>query len=150
MELRWTLAIALGTLIVSGLAAYAGLLLGRLQHQRRRRRQAVATRNEQIAVSIRTISMAMVQQQCNLSEGAIRLVMLLQALQLPTPIRKQDYPGVYALYDKVKAMPTHDARRQYTRNEIMKLDLQRVGYEAELEQQVLLDAKRLQALAPFC
>jgi len=149
MDLRWVVVLILALVIVFGLAAYAGLLLGRLQRQRRQRRRVLAARNERIAVSIRTISMAMVQGQCNLSEGAIRLVMLLEALQLPVPVRQQDYPGIYALYDKVKEMPTHEARRQRPRTEIMKLDLRRARYEAELEQHVLTDARRLQVLAPF-
>lgn len=40
-------------------------------------------------------------------------------------------------------MPTHEARRALKRNEVMKMDLERSGYEAELEAQILKDVARL-------
>lgn len=43
----------------------------------------------------------------------------------------------------MKEMPTHEARRALKRNEVMKMDLERSGYEAELEAQILEDVARL-------
>mgnify|MGYP006209798423 CR=1 FL=1 len=54
-----------------------------------------------------------------------------------------EFPGLYGLYEKVKEMPTHEARRALKRNEVMKMDLERSGYEAELEAQILEDVARL-------
>lgn len=50
---------------------------------------------------------------------------------------------MYDLYEKVKDMPTHEARKAFKRNEIMKMDLERSGYEVELEAQILKDVALL-------
>ena len=52
-------------------------------------------------------------------------------------------PSASGTIEKVKEMPTHEARRALKRNEVMKMDLERSGYEAELEAQILKDVARL-------
>lgn len=143
----WLLAALVGGLIIVGLAVYAGKLLARLKLQNQQQQQAIVKRNLRILESINTIALAMSQEQCNFSEGAIRLTNLLNALQLAQPKDFAiDYPGVYGLYDKVKDMPTHDARKQYKRNEIMRMDLQRAGFEQELDAQIKTEVTRLASL----
>ncbi|WP_417616833.1 DUF2489 domain-containing protein [Oceanisphaera sp.] len=143
----WLLAALVGGLIIVGLAVYAGKLLARLKLQNQQQQQAVSQRNLRILESINTIAMAVREEQCNLSEGAIRLTNLLNALQFAQPKDfAADYPGLYSLYDKVKDMPTHDARKQYKRNEIMRMDLQRAGFEQELETQIKTEVTRLASL----
>lgn len=143
----WLLAALVGGLIIAGLAVYAGKLLAQLNVQNQQQRQAANQRNQRILESINTIAMAMREDQCNLSEGAIRLTNLLNALQFAQPQNfAADYPGLYGLYDKVKDMPTHDARKQYKRNEIMRMDLQRAGFEQELEVQIKTEVTRLASL----
>ena len=143
----WLLAALVGGLIIVGLAVYAGKLLARLKLQNQQQQQAIVKRNLRILESINTIALAMSQEQCNFSEGAIRLANLLNALQFPQPKDFAiDYPGVYDLYDKVKDMPTHDARKQYKRNEIMRMDLQRAGFEQELDAQIKTEVTRLASL----
>lgn len=143
----WLLAALVGGLIIVGLAVYAGKLLAQLKVQNQQQQRAVQQRNLRILESINTIAMAMREEQCNLSEGAIRLTNLLNALQFTQPQDfAADYPGLYGLYDKVKDMPTHDARKQYKRNEIMRMDLQRAGFEQELEAQIKIEVTRLASL----
>lgn len=143
----WLLAALVGGLIIVGLAVYAGKLLAQLNVQNQQQQQAANQRNLRILESINTIAMAMREEQCNLSEGAIRLTNLLNALQFAQPQNfAADYPGLYDLYDKVKDMPTHDARKQYKRNEIMRMDLQRAGFEQELEAQIKTEVTRLASL----
>ncbi|GGB43599.1 hypothetical protein GCM10011502_16150 [Oceanisphaera marina] len=143
----WLLAALVGGLIIVGLAVYAGKLLAQLKVQNQQQQRAVNQRNLRILESINTIAMAMREDQCNLSEGAIRLTNLLNALQFAQPQNfAADYPGLYGLYDKVKDMPTHDARKQYKRNEIMRMDLQRAGFEQELEAQIKTEVTRLASL----
>nr|WP_237332573.1 DUF2489 domain-containing protein [Zobellella iuensis] len=143
----WLMAALLGGLIIVGLAVYAGVLLARLKQQTQQREQAINRRNERIIDSIRTIAMAVRDDQCNLSEGAIRLTNLLNTLQFSRPKDfAQDYPGLYDLYDRVKEMPTHDARKQLKRNERMRQDLQRAGFEHELEAQIKIEVERLASL----
>lgn len=141
------LAALLGGLILSGLAIYAGMLLARLKRQQERQLQAIQARNERILDSVRVIAHAVLEGQCDYSEGAIRLTNLLDALQIKERRAfAAEFPGLYGLYEKVKEMPTHEARRALKRNEVMKLDLERSGYEAELETQILKDVAQLKDL----
>ncbi|MGO1246068.1 MAG: DUF2489 domain-containing protein [Oceanisphaera sp.] len=143
----WLMAALVGALIIVGLAVYAGKLLAQVKLQKQQQLQAINKRNLRILDSINTIALAMSQEQCNFSEGAIRLTNLLNALQFAEPKDFAiDYPGVYDLYDKVKDMPTHEARKQYKRNQIMRMDLQRAGFEHELEAQIKTEVTRLASL----
>ncbi|WP_113721049.1 DUF2489 domain-containing protein [Aeromonas salmonicida] len=138
------LAASLGGLILLGLAVYAGTLLARLKRQRDMQQLAIAARNERILDSVRVIAHVVRDGQCDYSEGAIRLTNLLDALQIKEGrVFASEFPGLYSLYEKVKEMPTHEARRALKRNEVMKMDLERSGYEAELEAQILKDVAQL-------
>ena len=143
----WLIAALVGGVIILCLAIYAGKLLAKVKLQTQRQQQAVSARNERILESITTIALAVSQEQCNESEGAIRLTNLLNALQFSQPRDfAAEYPGLYELYEKVKDMPTHDARDNYQRNEIMRLDMQRAGFELELAAQIKTEAKQLSGL----
>ena len=138
------LAALLGGLILLGLAVYAGTLMARLKRQQEMQQHAITARNERILESVRVIAHAVRDGQCDYSEGAIRLTNLLDALQIKGGRAfATEFPGLYGLYEKVKEMPTHEARRALKRNEVMKMDLERSGYEAELEAQILQDVARL-------
>ncbi|MDP5292937.1 DUF2489 domain-containing protein [Oceanimonas sp. CHS3-5] len=136
-----------GGVIILGLAVYAGILLAKLRQQTQYRQKAIAKRNDRILESVRVIAQAVREDQCNLSEGAIRLTNLLNALQFDRPKDfAVEYPGLYDLYDRVKEMPTHDARKQLKRNELMRLDLERAGHEGELEATIKIEVERLASL----
>ena len=70
---------------------------------------------------------------CDYSRRCHRLTNLLDALPNQERSRLCQVPGLYGLYEKVKEMPTHEARWALKRNEVMKMDLEHGGYEAELE-----------------
>ena len=138
------LATLAGSLVLLGLAVYAGMLLARVRRQTEQREQAIRARNERILDSVRVIAHAVRDGQCDYSEGAIRLTNLLNALQIKEGRAfAEEFPGLYGLYEKVKEMPTHEARKALKRNEIMKMDLERSGYEVELEAQILKDVALL-------
>ncbi|GAA5218563.1 DUF2489 domain-containing protein [Corallincola platygyrae] len=131
MTSMWWAAIAVGALIIVGLSVYAGRLLYLLKQQQQAQRLVAERKNARLLESIYTISMAAEQGQCELSEAAIRICVLLDHLQPSVgPIDfTARYPNLHGLYDKVKHLPTHDARKKYKRNEIMKMDLQRMKDE---------------------
>ncbi|MGY4026513.1 DUF2489 domain-containing protein [Aeromonas rivuli] len=138
------LATLAGSLILLGLAIYAGMLLARVRRQGELQARAIRERNERILDSVRLIAHAVRDGQCDYSEGAIRLTNLLNALQIKEGRAfAEEFPGLYDLYEKVKDMPTHEARKAFKRNEIMKMDLERSGYEVELEAQILKDVTLL-------
>jgi len=154
MQLSVLLAIFLVVIII-GLAFYAGILLNRIKVQKAEQQRMVAEqqkqqalskqqRNDNICESIRLIARATAQQQCNVSEAAIRLTVLLETLLLKQPIDLlNSYPALSELFDKVKEMPTHDQRKKVPVKELKALDKKRQRLESELEQQIMAEAQQL-------
>lgn len=139
----WVL-LGVGIMIIGGLAFYAGRLFAQLKVQNKRRDDALAQRNEKLHESIVTIARAMEQGQCPLSEGAIRLVVLLDLrVESTTAGYAQKYPSIHEMYERIKHMPTHEARQTYPKAEIRKMDREREGYERELEEVILHDIRQL-------
>ncbi|WP_233496535.1 DUF2489 domain-containing protein [Corallincola holothuriorum] len=139
---------AVGLLIILGLAVYAGRLLYLLKQQQDEQRQTVERKNARLLESIYTIAMAAEQQQCELSEAAIRLCVLLDHLR-PVGVTinfVERYPNLHALYDRVKHLPTHEARKKYKRNEIMRMDLQRMRDEESLADAIMPELSMLRGL----
>lgn len=142
------IALLVGIIIIAGLAYYAGSLIGQLRKQRRQQAQAIAKRNANLFESIRTIALAMQQGQCALSEGALRIAVLLDHLVLPETqaqerLFAQRYPAIHDMFERIKYMPTHDARKKFPRQEIRKMDAEREGYEVELETAIQQDVTQL-------
>ncbi|MBU3003473.1 DUF2489 domain-containing protein [Paraglaciecola arctica] len=127
-------------IIIATLAFYAGSLLFKLKLQQQIREQKTQQRIENICQSIQTIAKAMEQQQCNLSEGSIRLYHLLEALPIKDkPNFGQQFPILYSLYDQIKMLPTHEARKAQSKIEIRRQDTHREELEAKLETQILIE-----------
>lgn len=134
-----TILIILGGLIISVMLGYAIYLLLVLQKQKKVFLQAKQARLKRLKESCEIIANAMQSGECNLSEGVIRLKMLLE----PLGHSLKNYTSMYQLYEAVMDMPTHDARRTLKKNERMRLDLQRERAEADLEQNIKLEIQRL-------
>lgn len=143
-----TLLLLVALTIIASLAFYAGSLLFRLRIQRRLRYQKTQQRIENISQSIQTIAKALEQQQCNLSEGCIRLFHLLEALPIKDrPDFSQQFPGLYSLYEQVKNLPTHEARKAQSKTETRLQDSQREELESQLESQILIDVSVLKTFS---
>lgn len=139
----WALLVV-GVVTIAILAFIAGRLLSQLQSQNKRRDEAIGKRNERLHESIVTIAKAMDQGQCPLSEGALRLVVLLDLRVEPNKVDYAErYSGLHSMYERIKHMPTHEARKQYPKAEIRKMDDEREGYEKELEDVILADVRQL-------
>jgi hypothetical protein len=132
------LLICAAIIIIVGLGFYAGKLLLQLKQQKQRQAQTRLKRIDSITESVQVIAKAMEQQQCDLSEGCIRICNLLPALPMDNlPDYATNYPAIYSLYEKVAHMPTHKAREQLPKKERRKQDIQRAEWEAELETRIL-------------
>ena len=115
-----------------------------LREQKVKQDSVRSTRVRNISESIQTIAFAMSQQQCDLSEGCIRLYKLLEALPIdPHPKYAEIYPNVYSLYDQIKHMPTHEQRMQQPKIERRKMDLEREELESQLESSILKEIEQL-------
>ncbi|MBN6078052.1 DUF2489 domain-containing protein [Aggregatibacter actinomycetemcomitans] len=125
--------------IVAGMISYAVYLLLALQKQKKALQQARRNRINRIKESLEIIAKAMLNSDCNLSEGVLRLKMLLE----PVGMALKNYPAMWQLYETVEDMPTHDERKELKKNERMRLDLHRESAEAELESKIKLELNRL-------
>lgn len=141
--------IGVGVLIIAALGFYAGKLLHQLRQQQRKQEQTRMARIDTIVESVRTIAFAVEQQQCNLSEAAIRLVNLLHAIPVnPAIDAEKDFPALFALYIEVKDLPTHQERAALARKERMAQDRVREEHEARLESSILKEIQVLRSYAP--
>lgn len=134
----------IGAVIVAGLSFYAGRLLWQLQQQTNIRRAELLQKQQYLRESITLICKAMREQQCELSEGALRVWVLLDHL---VPERKPDpvtsYPGMHQMYQVVKDMPTHKARKAQAADLTEQQDILRLKAEQELKDFIIADAEAL-------
>lgn len=143
------LLIAFGLTIIASLGFYAGKLLFQLKQQNERQQQARQKRIDSITQSVQTIAMAMEQQQCDLSEGAIRICNLLAALPIvPQPDYPALYPRIHQLYQEISHFPTHEARNGLSKAERRKQDREREQIEATHETAILKELQELRQIQP--
>lgn len=148
----WWILLAVGVLIVAGLAFYLGQLLSQLQKQKQQQQQALAEQQRKQAEhqqylldSIVLIGQATLEEQCELSEAGLRIWVLLENLQ-PELAQACRFPGLFAMYDCVKDMPTHDARKALDKKELRRLDHIRQQTEIDLATSIKDDIRQLLSL----
>lgn len=133
-----------GAIIIIALGVYAGKLLYLLKQQKLRQQNARNKRIDTMVQSIQTIAFAMQQQQCNYSEGAIRICNLLKALPIENiPDYAITYPKLHRLFDQIKDYPTHDERNALSKQERRQQDKQREQFESEAETGIQEEIGRL-------
>ncbi|MFC2436727.1 DUF2489 domain-containing protein [Aggregatibacter sp. oral taxon 458] len=136
-----TVLLLVAVCIIVGMIGYATYLLLALQKQKKALQQARRNRINRIKESIEIIAKAMLNDDCNLSEGVLRLKMLLE----PVGMSIKNHVTMLQLYEVVETMPTHEARNALKKNERMRLDLQRESAEAALEKNIKLELHQLLA-----
>lgn len=138
----------LGAIIVIALGVYAGKTLYLLKQQKLRQQNARNKRIESMEQSIQTIAFAMQQQQCNYSEGAVRICNLLKALPIANiPDYSTVYPELHGLYGKIKDYPTHKERDVLSKQERRRQDKQREQLESEAETGIQDEIVRLRVFS---
>ncbi len=144
MSTAWIVAYILGALVIAALSFYLGRLLMQIKQAEADKRQAIDKRNAKLSSDIHTIAWAMREGQCDFSEGAIRICVLLDHLIEAAPQDHQSiYSGIFALYDNIKHMPTHQARAEQSKLERLKMDAQRLSFEEQFETQIKQDIDKL-------
>ena len=133
-----TIAVVAGLLIILGLGFYAGRLLFMLKQQNARQQAARDERIRNITDSIVVICKAMQQQQCDLSEGTIRICKLMNALPLQTPPDyREKFPHIHALFVDISGFAILEERKKLPLAERKKQDDAREQIESEHESKVL-------------
>ena|SRR5690606_20563767 len=141
-------------LIVAGLLVSVALLLfiirqvRLLRHAHRTRHEREERQSRQrlhLVESIQVLARTMLEDQMELSEGCIRIKVLLDNL---APELNQDprFQIFQEMYESMEHMPTHEARQQTDKRFVRKLDHQRFRLEREHQQAIREAAKALLAL----
>tara|TARA_B100002049_G_C16016068_1_gene348056 strand:- start:537 stop:1004 length:468 start_codon:yes stop_codon:yes gene_type:complete len=141
-------ALIVGVIVILGLGFYAGRLLFQLKQQNQRHASARNARIDTITESIETIAKAMEQQQCDLSEGAIRICNLLSALPLKQPPDYQArFPHIHTLFVEVSGFAILQDRQKLSKAEKQQQDKAREEIESSHESRVLPELSDIKA---FC
>lgn len=138
--------ITLAVVILAALSYYAGTLIWRVKQQEKTTTADKNKRLDYITDSICHIAKAMQAEQCEASEGVLRIWVLLEHYnkdQAEPKIYQDVYPGYWSLYSDIKDMPTHEARKKFNKKEILKLDLDRMEAEQKYAEQVAVDTNQL-------
>ncbi len=139
--------VAIAVAIIASLGFYAGKLLSQLKQQQQKQKHARDARIARIMESVYTIALAVEQQQCNLSEGAIRLVNLLDSVPIESPPNcERDYPALFELFSHVRRLPTHQARKEMDKTLRAKQDHIREELETQLESRILKEVADIRHL----
>lgn len=144
MSVWWIIVLLIGAAIIIGLSFYAGRLLWLVRAQEQAAAASTAKKNQYLIDSIVGICKAMQAEQCELSEGTLRVWVLLDHLEQsdkPDPV--VSYPGMHRMYDVVKDMPTHSARKKQDKAHIKQLDSIREQAEVDLKDFILADVEKL-------
>ncbi len=138
----WPYWLALAGAIVMSLAAYAINLLRQLKRQTEQQQQletqqqqALQTHDKKVLDSVVIIVRAMKEEQCDISEGCWRLSVLLDSLKTTRDLNLQ-FPAIFELYGAIKHMPILEQRKQLSKQQRMKYDLERTKIEARLQPSV--------------
>ena len=99
--------IASGSLYHCGDDRLCHLFIACLAKAKKALQQARRNRINRIKESIEIIAKAMLNDDCNLSEGVLRLKMLLE----PVGMSIKNHVTMLQLYEVVETMPTHEARK---------------------------------------
>lgn len=141
------LFIILGAAIIIGLGVYAFRLMSLVKSQEEKQQAVRSKRVASMQESIQTIAFAMQQQQCDLSEGVIRICRLLEAMPVdPHPDYAKEFPFTHELFEKVKTYPTHEARSLLTKPQRREQDKERQELESQLESKILKETEGLRKL----
>ncbi|USD65207.1 DUF2489 domain-containing protein [Vibrio sp. SCSIO 43136] len=141
--------LAIGGVIILGLATYAGYLLLQLKKQKALQEQhqqlAIEKRNANIFENVDLLCMAAIQGQCDLSEISIRVYCILDYIQGEQRIDVDtDFPALSELYHTVKDMARGDDRQQLPKQDRMRQNLERQKAEAKVADAMIEELKTLQ------
>lgn len=104
--------------------------------------QAWLAKQQEIAQDIRFIANAMLQEQCEITEGCLRIIPLMNRFHQELPF-KADFSQLLQHQQACSEMPINEAYKALSRKEQFKLDKKRYELEAKNKDSILKEAKLL-------
>lgn len=135
--------VVLAVLIVSGLGYYAASLLYKVRQQEQARNDVINERAENINQSIKTICEATLQQQCSISEAAVRIITLLQVHPTLSGKHDDNLKHTKQFFKDIEHHPILENRKNTAKKVVRKLDLEREELEAKCESKILAELQWL-------
>ncbi len=135
-------ALISGALVIVGLTTYAWRLWRGVRRQNHMCTQRKADAQADMAASVRALAKSLLAGDLNLSEGAIRLKVMLDHLH-PDGSGERLYSDIYALHDATAHMLRGGARKAPPRSEIRALDAKRERLEAHYRESIHAETQRL-------
>ena len=146
--------LTLSCIFVITLACYASLLIFKLRKQTADKLAkqteldiAHKAKLDEHLDSIRYIAAAMLDDRCELSEGVMRIAKLFGIISMSEQVA-HDYPAIFKHFAVIESHPIMAKRKLLEKKARMKLDYARMCSEAELEAEILNEAKRLTIFIP--
>jgi len=143
------IVIIVAVIIVLVLAVIAYRLQAKVRVMEENQRLEQAARDKQqaehehyLSNSIRILSQGIIDKQVSLTEGAIRISVLLDNLQVSEAV-KEDYTVFYQLADATAHIPILDAWKQLSSKERFAFDKERLAAEDKFGDFIVDAAKRL-------
>ena len=94
------------------------------------------------------IAKAITEQQCELSEGAIRICRLLEKVYLEQDAKyPKTYPALHQLDDFLAQYPTHEGYKALKRQERMRFDVKRAEQELALKTSIEAECELLKTFS---
>lgn len=138
-------------LILSGVAAYYWIKLKQVRKQQQaqiaQNQKAWLDRQQELAADIRFIANSMLQEQCEITEGCMRLKVLMDHLDQDLA-QKTEFQTLQFYYQQTLNMPHHEAYKALNRKEQFNQDKKRFALEDKYREQILIEAKHI-AQYPF-
>ncbi len=92
--------------------------------------------------SIKVLAQCMLDEQIELSEGCIRIKVLLD--HVAPEFHEDPYFRIFSkIYASTRHMPTHQARKDTDKKIVMKYDLERLALEDEHKEEILAASRQL-------
>lgn len=137
-----TVLILLGAalVIIAGLGGYAWSLWREVRRREAFRRDEIRRANDNCLESLDAIAKAMLQEQVDLTEGALRCKVLLEIID-PALLERDQFKVFGIVQARTAHLHTHSARNSLSPRQRLKEDRERITIEDEHRQEVLDAAK---------
>ena len=132
--------LALGTVIIIGLAVYAFRLWKEVRRRQAFHEDELRRAHENCLENLQIVASALVQEQVDITEGAWRCKLLLDILD-PQLIERPSFQPFGEVYRRTRHLHTHSARQKLSPRDRMREDRERLTVEAEWRESVLQAAQ---------
>lgn len=131
---------ALALLIIAGLSGYAWSLWREVKRREAFRAEEVRRAHEQCLEGLDAVARAMLSEQVDITEGALRCKVMLDIID-PRLVERDAFRVFAEVHARTSHLHTHSARQALSPRERFQEDKQRLAVEDELKPSALVAAR---------